>query len=113
MSEFILFTRLLREAGFRKTYQSRAGGAEIREWRREDADGRTLVCQLWQGGNHRITHEWCGCSNTPPTLFNDKLGFRDAILREALRTDGKYRDPMSHHDLPAQEFLMKRRALAR
>lgn len=110
MTTFGLFAWPLRRAGFRKTWATRSGGARMVEWRRDDPDGRTLVCQLWEDGNHTISHEWVGCSDTHPTGFTTETGLTAAIEREATRTDGRYRDPANHHVLSARAFLVARQA---
>ena len=105
MSTYAKFSPLLRREGFRKTYASTAGGVGMREWKRDEPDGRTLVVQLWGDGRHRISHEWLGCSSTRPTDFTDEANIFDAIERERTRTDSKYRDPANHHAPGAREFL--------
>ncbi len=112
MSTFAKFAPLLRKAKFRKTWTSRAGGVRIDEWKREEPDGRTLVCQLWADGEHRINHEWVGCSDTVPTDFADEQGFAAAVQRESTRTDGRYRDPDNHHHEPSRAFLRAKMAAA-
>lgn len=109
---FARFSGPLRRAGFRKTWESRAGGVRVVEWRREERDGRTLVCQVWADGGHRISHEWLGCSDTLPTEFFDEAGMTAAIEREASRTDGSYRDPNNHHAPGAREALLAKQAAA-
>lgn len=110
MTAFALFAWPLRRAGFRKTWDSRSGGVRIIEWRRDDSDGRTLVCQIWADGKHRINHEWVGCSDTLPTDFTDKAGLALAIEHEATRTDGYYRDPNNHNVPSARAFLLARQS---
>ncbi len=100
----------LRRAGFRKTWDSRAGGARMVEYRRDDPDGRTLICQLWDDGRHRISHNWLGCSKTVPSGFTTEDELTLAVEREATRTDSHYRDPDNHHAPGAREFLLARQA---
>lgn len=107
-SPFARFAWPLRQAGFRKTWETRSGGARMCEWRREQPDGRTLVCQIWEDSRHRISHEWVGCSDTTPTNFTTEAELTAAIDREATRTDGRYRDPNKHHVPAAREFLLAR-----
>ena len=109
---FELFAPLLIRARFRKTWDSRSGGVRVIEWRRDESDGRTLVCQIWADGKHRISHEWVGCSDTAPTDFETEAGLATAIQHETARTDGKYRDPSSHHYPPARDFLLAKQAEA-
>lgn len=106
---FRRFAPCLRRVGFRKKWDSRAGGVRVAEWTREEPDGRTLVCQLWADGQHRISHEWVGCTNTHPTDFEDEDGLAIAIHHEATRTDNHYRDPNNHYVPFAREFLLARR----
>jgi len=105
MTAFMVFAPLLRRAGFRKKWASRAGGARVAEWCREEPDGRTLVCQIWEDGRHRLNHEWCGCSDTRPTDFKTEDELAAAIQRETTRGDSRYRDPNNHHVPSARDFL--------
>lgn len=109
---FAQFAPLLRRDGFRKIWDSRAGGVRVIEWRREQPDGRTLICQIWSDGHHRISHAWVGCSDTKPTDFDTEAGLAAAIQHESTRTDGWFRDPNNHHVLSAREFLLARQGAA-
>lgn len=111
-STYARFAPLLRRLGFRKTYSSTAGGQGMREWKREEPDGRTLVVQLWGSGQHRISHDWVGCSDTRPTSFADEGGMVEAIEIERARADSKYGDPLAHHYLPARKFLQERQQVS-
>lgn len=105
MSEFANFAWPLRRAGFRKIWDSRSGGIRVAEWRREDPDGRTLVCQIWEDGKHRVSNEWVGCTDTAPTEFTNEAEMTIAVEREATRLDNKYRDPNKHYAQKARAYL--------
>lgn len=109
-SVFAMFALLLRQAGFRKTWDTRSGGQRMTEWKREHQDGRTLEVQIWADGLHRVSHSWVGCSDTVPTSFKTAGEMYLAIKVEMLRCDGKYRDPMNHHVPSARAFLKSKQA---
>jgi hypothetical protein len=110
MTAFAQFAMPLRRAGFRKTWDSRSGGTRVAEWRREEGDGRTLLCQISADGAHRVNHEWCGCCDTAPTDFRTEAEFTAAIAHEATRLDSRYRDPNNHHVPSSKAFLLARQA---
>jgi hypothetical protein len=102
MSPFAFYAPHLRKLGFRKTYTSRAGGDEVREWKRDEpiedhTFARTLIVQIWALGGHRVTHDLFhdperqrgGCS-TVPTPFDNPGELRAAIEIERTRTDNSY-----------------------
>lgn len=111
MTAFEQFAPLLRRAGFRKKWDSRSGGVRVSSWLRQEPDGRTLDCQIWSDGQHGLSHNWVGCSNTPPTDFTTEGELAIAIRHEATRTDNTYRDPNNHHVPSARAFLLSRQAL--
>lgn len=113
MSAFALFAPALRRARFRKTWDSRSGGTRVAEWQRDEPDGRTLLCQIWADGRHRLSHEWVGCSDTTPTGFQTETELRAAIQCETTRVDSHYRDPNNHHAPGAKEFLLARQTVTR
>jgi hypothetical protein len=104
---FALFAPILRRAGFRKSWDSRSGGTRVAEWRREELDGRTLLCQIWEDGRHRLNHEWLGCSDTRPTDFETEAGLATAIQHETTRADSRYRDPNNHYTPGARDRLLE------
>lgn len=106
-------TRTLREAGFRKAWDSRAGGVRTIEWRREEADGRTLHARINEDGRHSVSHSWLGCADTLPTPFEGAHGLDAAIAREAVRMDGRYADPDNHHAPGARDLLRAKQASAK
>lgn len=105
---FARFASPLRQLGFKKQWDSRGGGVRTAQWSRDEPDGRTLLCQIWGDGRHRINHEWVGCSDTAPTDFTTEDGLAAAIQRETTRTDSRYRDPNNHHVPAAKDFLLAR-----
>lgn len=107
---FEIFSRPLLRLAFRKKWDSRAGGVRVSEWKREEEDGRTLVCQIWEDGKCRLSHEWLGCSDTVPTDFSDEEELVKAIEYETIRKDSRYRDPNNHHVPEAREFLLRKQA---
>jgi hypothetical protein len=99
MTAFARFAPLLRKAGFRKAWDSRGGGVRVVEWEKVCPDGRTLKCQIWADGNHRISHEWKGCMDTLPTDFTDEGGLYVAMLKESNRIDSRhYAAKVTRHD---------------
>lgn len=110
--EFFDIRRRLRKSRFKKTWTTRAGDCRMDEWKREEPDGRTLICQLWHDGAHRMTHEWCGCSDTKPTSFVNEQQLEAAIVHESTRKDSKFSDPTQHYHLPAREFLLRKQMAA-
>jgi hypothetical protein len=107
-SPFAAFAPILRRLGFRKTWESVAGGMSLREWKRDEPDGRVLVLQLWESGRHRISHDWCGCSDTTPTGFKTEAELHTAIEHERARMDSKFANPDNHHAPGAREFLLSK-----
>lgn len=113
MSPFALYARKLRPNGFRKDWESRAGGSRVTEWKRDEPDGRTIRVQIWDDGGHRVNHEWIGCSDTTPTPFYSVESLWIAIEHESTRLDSRYRDPRNHHTPGSREILeAKQRAAA-
>lgn len=112
MTVFALFAPLLRRARFRKTWDTRAGGLRTTEWRREEPDGRTLVCHISEDGQHSLSHSWLGCGDTMPTYFKAPEDLAAAIESETTRADSRYRDPDNHYAPGARDFLLSKRAMA-
>lgn len=109
-TQFALFAPILRRLRFSKIWDSRSGGIRVAEWRRDEPDGRTLLCQIGDTGSHRLSHEWVGCGDTAPTYFNTESQLALAIQCETTRTDSRYRNPNNHHVLSAKNFLLERQS---
>ena len=86
MSEFEKFAPLLRKRGFKKDWDSRAGGIRIAGWTKH-AGEREVRVQIWADGNHRVSHSIRNRATTHPTQFNDEASMDDALSWEENRRD--------------------------
>ena len=83
----------LRERGFRRTWDTSAGGERMVEYTKQIDERRTLSMQIWYGGTNRISSSFVGCGDTAPTEFASYVDMDKAILHESTRMDGKYAFP--------------------
>lgn len=71
----------LHAQGFKRDYHSRGGGAEIIIYTKRVGD-RALELQLWDDGNHRVSHFLGGRMSTHPSDFRNVAEMKVAIQHE-------------------------------
>lgn len=85
---------LRKQGGWRKDYESRAGGDRLVIFDKWVSANRKLELQLADTGNHRVsfwiyTDKYSGRMSTPPTYFQGVAAMRRAIDVETRRKPAK------------------------
>lgn len=76
-----------RGLGYKKTWETRAGGCRMTEYSKVSIGGRLITLQFWADGKHRISHTYKGLMDTAPTYFTTYDGFVEADRIERTRMD--------------------------
>ena len=84
-----LFSTELRKMGFKKDYESTAGGEMCRIYEKQIDGRRRVNIQLWGDGGHRASHSIDGCESTLPSSFENINQMRVAIEHESQRMDNR------------------------
>jgi hypothetical protein len=97
-----VFAAELRSAGFKKDWDSKAGGGRTVQYSKEIKDStqkkngsRKIEVQLNDDGKHRVSNMLNGRGITTPTDFHSMKGMQRAIDYESRRTD---------HPLPGKGY---------
>lgn len=80
------FSIVLTFEGFQKDYDTRAGGGRTVQFSKVVGD-RKLELQLFDDGQHRVSHFLNGRMSTHPTEFKNPQDMLVAIAHELKRTD--------------------------
>lgn len=80
------YSMALRKMGFLKAFDSREGGCRVVQFEHLFGN-RKVDVQLWEDGEHRVSHMLNGRGSTAPTPFDGLTEMEQAIRREVSRKD--------------------------